>query len=60
MKKPKPRKNRAYRRNAYFAALFKGVLRKTLSEPSIVRRMLSITQVTEVDAKFPGSYTYVS
>lgn len=65
MKQPKPRNNRAHRRRSMrvwhtVMEANKGYLRRAVSEPSIIRSMFSITQVTEVDAQFPGSYTYVS
>ena len=61
VRQPKPRKNRAYRRRgkrAWYARMeaIKRYLRNRLSEPSIVRSMFSITQVTEVDCQHPGSY----
>lgn len=61
VRQPKPRKNRAYRRRgkrAWYAAMeaTKEYLRKMMSEPSITRSMFSITQVTEVDVQYPGSY----
>jgi hypothetical protein len=55
MRKPKPRKNRAYRRRgkrAWYAAMKATgeYLHRKMREPSITRSMFSITQVTEVEA----------